>query len=182
MDWDSLCRSERWAFAFSAKKDWKPKLRSDIKKIAETSRSYDVVYFITNQFAADKDKAKLQDDLSKQYSFRVQILDRSWIVAKVYANGHLAMAIDTLAIEGAQSEIIQKFGPNDAARLAELAELDKQIADPNRYVDTRFQLASDCYRSAILARGLERPRAECPPSAPMAQIWGCKLRRVWASS
>ncbi|MDO7834360.1 hypothetical protein Q4610_04815 [Sphingobium sp. HBC34] len=152
--------SERWAFAFSAKKDWKPKLESDIKKIAETSRAYDVVYFITNQFAADRDKAKLQDDLSKQYSFRVQILDRSWIVEKVYSNGHLAMAIDTLAIEGAQSEIIQKFGPNDAARLAELAELDKQITDASRYVDTRFQLASDCYRSAILARGLERPRSE----------------------
>lgn len=152
--------SERWAFAFSAKKDWKPKLKSDVKKIAETDRSYEVVYFITNQFAADKDKAKLQDELSKQYSFRVHILDRSWIVEKVYANGHLSMAIDTLAIEGAQSEIIQKFGPNDAARVAELAELDKQIADPTRYVDTRFQLASDCYRSAILARGLERPRAE----------------------
>ena len=152
--------SERWAFAFSAKKDWRPKVKSDVKKISETGRSYDVVYFVTNQFAADKDKAKLQDDLSKQYSFRVHILDRSWIVKKVYENGHLAMAIDTLAIEGAQSEIIQKFGPKDAARVAELAELDKQIADPSRYIDTRFQLASDCYRSAILARGLERPRAE----------------------
>lgn len=152
--------SERWAFAFSAKKDWKPKLKSDVEKIADTGRSYDVVYFITNQFAADKDKAKLQDELGKIYSFRVHILDRSWIVEKVYTNGHLAMAIDTLAIEGAQSETIQKFGPNDAARVAELAELDKQIADPSRYVDTRFQLASDCYRSAILARGLERPRAE----------------------
>ena len=152
--------SERWAFAFSAKKDWKPKLKSDVKKIAETGRSYDVVYFITNQFASDKDKAKLQDDLSKQYSFRVQVLDRSWIVEKVYVNGHLTMAIDTLAIEGAQAETVQKFGPKDAARTAELAELDKQITDSSRYVDTRFQLASDCYRSAILARGLERPRAE----------------------
>lgn len=25
-------------------------------------------------------------------------------------------------------------------------------------------------------------RGGCPPSAPMAQILGCKLRRVWASS
>lgn len=152
--------SQRWAFAFSAKKDWKPKIKSDVKKIAETGRAYDVVYFITNQFAADKDKAKLQDDLSKQYSFSVRIIDRSWIVEKVYSSGHLAMAIDTLAIEGAQAENVKKFGPKDAARAAELTELDKQISDSNRYVDTRFQLASDCYRSAILARGLERPRAE----------------------
>jgi hypothetical protein len=151
---------ERWAFAFSAKRDWKAKVKSDVKKISETGRSYNVVYFITNQFAADKDKSKIQDDLGKLYNFRIQILDRAWLVEKVYANGHLVMAIDTLAIEGAKAEIIQKFGPKDAARAAELAELDKQISNPNRYVDSRFQLASDCYRSAILARGLEKPRAE----------------------
>lgn len=151
---------ERWAFAFSAKKDWKPKLKSDVKKIAETGRAYDIVYFITNQFASDRDKAKLQDELSSRYSCRVFVLDKSWIVEKVYANAHLSMAIDILAIEGAKSETVQKYGPKDAARSAELAELDKQIADPNRYVGARFQLASDCYRSAILARGLERPRFE----------------------
>lgn len=152
--------SERWAFAFSAKKDWKAKVKSDVAKIAGTNRAYNVVYFITNQFAAEKDKAKIQDELSKKYLFRVQILDRSWIVEKVYSNGHLDMAIDTLAVEGAQVGIVQKFGPKDAARAAELAELDKQISDPGRYVDSHFQLASDCYRSAILARGLEKPRAE----------------------
>lgn len=118
------------------------------------------VYFITNQFAAEKDKAKLQDQLSEEYPFRVVILDRSWIVAKVYENGHLGMAISALAIEGAQSDAIQKFGPRDAARSAELTELDKQTSDSERYVGARFQLASDCFRSAILARGLERPQAE----------------------
>ena len=148
---------ERWAFAFSAKKDWKAKLKSDVKKIAGTGREYDLVYFITNQFAADKDKAKLQDQLSEEYPFRVVILDRSWIVAKVYENGHLGMAISALAIEGAQSDTILKFGPRDAARSAELTELDKQTSDSERYVGARFQLASDCFRSAILARGLERP-------------------------
>ena len=151
---------ERWAFAFSAKKDWKAKLKSDVKKIAGTGREYDLVYFITNQFAADKDKAKLQDQLSEEYPFRVVILDRSWIVAKVYENGHLGMAISALAIEGAQSDTILKFGPRDAARSAELTELDKQTSDSERYVGARFQLASDCFRSAILARGLERPQAE----------------------
>jgi len=32
--------SERWAFAFSAKKKWRGKLRSDIAKIASTGRDY----------------------------------------------------------------------------------------------------------------------------------------------
>lgn len=152
--------SQRWAFAFSAKKDWKPKLKADVKKIVGTCRGYVVICFITNQFASDKDKASLQDTLSSQYSCRISVFDRSWIVEKVYANDHLSMAIDVLAIEGAQSEVVRKSGPKDAARSAELIELDKQISDPDRYVGVRFQLASDCYRSAILARGLERPRAE----------------------
>jgi hypothetical protein len=120
---------ERWAFAFSAKKDWKPKFKSDVEKIIETERCYNVIYFVTNQFAADRDKAKLQDELSRKHSCKVWVLDRSWIVEKVYANGHLSMAIDVLGIEGAQSTKIQKFGPKDAARKAELDELDKQIAD-----------------------------------------------------
>lgn len=152
--------SEQWAFAFSAKKDWKPKLKSDVKKLVETGRPYAVVYFVTNQFASDKEKANLQDSLSKLHSCRIVILDRAWITEKVYANGHLSMAIDALAIEGAQAETIRKFGPKDAARSTELANLDKQIADTNRYLNARFQLASDCLHSAILARGLERPRAE----------------------
>jgi hypothetical protein len=152
--------SEQWAFAFSAKKDWKPKLKSDVKKLVETGRSYAVIYFVTNQFASDKDKSNLQDSLSKLHSCRVVILDRAWITEKVYANGHLSMAIDALAIEGAQAEAIRKFGPKDAARSTELTELDKQIADTNRYLNARFQLASDCLHSAILARGLERPRDE----------------------
>jgi hypothetical protein len=41
-----------------------------------------------------------------------------------------------------------------------LEELDKQIADPRRYKGARYQLVEDCLRSAILARGLERPRNE----------------------
>ena len=152
--------SEQWAFAFSAKKDWKPKLKSDVLKLVETGRHYAVIYFVTNQFASDKDKSNLQDSLSKLHSCRVVILDRAWITEKVYANGHLSMAIDALGIEGAQAETIRRFGPKDAARSTELAELDKQIADTHRYLNARFQLASDCLHSAILARGLERPRAE----------------------
>ena len=156
----SAAGSERWAFAFSAKRRWKSKLISDVEKIATTGRGYTVITFITNQFVSDRAKAELQDELSESTGSRVVIHDRAWIVERVYANGHLAMAIDALAIEGAQAEAVRKFGPNDAARAAELAELDKQIADPTRYQEARFQLAEDCLRSAILARGLERPQAE----------------------
>src|SRR5947209_3105859 len=50
--------SERWAFAISAKADWRTKVRSDIKKIAETKRGYSKAFFITNQFVRDRDRAE----------------------------------------------------------------------------------------------------------------------------
>jgi hypothetical protein len=113
-----------------------------------------------NQFAAAKDVASIKDEFGKSHSCRIEIIDRAWITEKVYNNGHLSMAIDALGIEGAQAETIQKHGSRDAARSVELAELDKQIADTNRYQHARFQLASDCLHSAVLARSLGRPRAE----------------------
>ena len=42
--------AERWAFAFSAKKAWKPKVVSDLKSILSTGRGYTVIYFFSNQF------------------------------------------------------------------------------------------------------------------------------------
>jgi hypothetical protein len=90
----------------------------------------------------------------------VHILDRGWIVAKVYDCGHLDLAISTLGIEGVTSENLRRPGPRDTARQAELEELDRQITDPMRYQDARYQLVEDCLRTAILARGLERPRNE----------------------
>ncbi len=40
--------TERWAFAFSAKKEWKPKIKADVKSILSTDRDYKLVYFFTN--------------------------------------------------------------------------------------------------------------------------------------
>jgi len=48
---DPKAGNERWAFAFSAKKDWKTKVASDVRNIATTDRGYTRIYFITNQFA-----------------------------------------------------------------------------------------------------------------------------------
>jgi hypothetical protein len=151
--------NERWAFAFSAKRDWKPKLKSDVHKIFETGRNYKLVYFVTNQFVRDKDRAQIEDDLSTEHGVPIRILDRSWIVERVFEGRHIQLAIDTLGLSGAerQSRII---GPRDLEREAELTELDREISDPERYEGVQYQLAEDCLRSALLARSLERPRSE----------------------
>ena len=43
--------NEKWAFAFSAKKDWRAKLKKDVDSILSTKRDYTKIYFITNQNA-----------------------------------------------------------------------------------------------------------------------------------
>jgi hypothetical protein len=152
--------AERWAFAFSAKKKWRPKVKADVDNILSTSRDYKHIYFFTNQFVRDKERSDQEDALSKHAGVPVHIIDRAWIVEKIYEGGHLEFAIAALGIEGARSEKVSSAGPRDAARLAELEDLDRQVADPSRYQGARYQLVEDCLRSAVLARGLERPRSE----------------------
>ena len=157
-----LAGAERWAFAFSAKKAWKPKLRADVEKIRSTGREYSLVYFFTNQFVPDKERATCEDDVSKEFGIPVRIVDRLWIVEKVYAadHGRLAGYFAALGVDGVRTEEHRKAGPRDTERLQELELLDAQIADRSRYVGTRYQLVEDCLRSAVVARGLERPCSE----------------------
>ena len=148
---------ERWAFAFSAKKDWKAKVRSDIKNIATTRRGHTVAYFITSQYVKDKDRGKLEDEISEAHELTVRILDRSWIIDIVFKNGHKRLAVETLRME---IPLVSKQmrGPLDTARQAELDELETQIKDQNRYIGLGYQLVDDCLETALLARSLELPR------------------------
>src|SRR6266700_6893421 len=151
--------NERWAFAFSAKKDWRAKARSDVKSIAGTGRGYNKAFFLTSRFAKDKDRAALEDELSEKYGLDVRILDRTWIVEKVFANGR-----ETLAVEALKCSVplvpAPKKGPRDMSREAELKELEEQTSDPSRYAGLSYQLVEDALQAALLARGIELPRVE----------------------
>jgi len=78
--------SEDWAFAFSAKKAWPDKVRGDIAKIANLPRKFQKAFFMTNQPARDKMRAKLEAELTAKFGMPVSILDRTWIVRKVLDN------------------------------------------------------------------------------------------------
>jgi hypothetical protein len=151
--------SERWAFAFSAKKDWRGKVRSDVGKIVETKRGYTLIYFFSNQFIKDRDRAALEDDLGKTHGIPVRIVDRNWIVERVFNGKHFALAIDSLHI-GVSTPRPGVTGPRDAERRASLEELEQQIADQERYAGVEYQLAEDCLEAAIVARELELSRTE----------------------
>lgn len=151
---------ERWAFAFSAKRKWRDKVRSDVGNIVSTARPYRRIFFITNQYAPEKARAALEDELTASAGISVTILDRSWLLEKIYANDRLELAIRTLNLTGYEKRLEQRFGPRDTARLAELERLDAAVADTGRYRGAPFNLAEDALQSALLARGLERPRSE----------------------
>jgi hypothetical protein len=56
---------ERWAFAFSAKKNWRPKVEADIGKVVATNRGYRKVFFVTNQFVSIESALKWKTDSVK---------------------------------------------------------------------------------------------------------------------
>ncbi len=151
---------ERWAFAFSAKKRWKQKVRDDVASIVGTGRDYTRIYFITNQYAREKDRAELEDKLTRDTGIRVTILDRTWIIEQVFDRKLVGLAIEALGMTDVRATRIEKTGPQDTERLAELQQLDAQIEDPERYRHTPYALAEDSLRAALLSRGLGRPRAE----------------------
>ncbi len=151
--------NERWAFAFSAKEEWRAKAISDVKAIAGTGRGYTKAFFITSRFAKDKNRADLEDKLTKEYGLDVRILDRTWIVTKVFENGRERLAIENLKCTVPLVPTPKK-GPRDLSREAELKELEEQITDPSRYVGLSYQLVEDALQAALLARGIELPRAE----------------------
>lgn len=157
--WGKTAANERWGFAFSTKEAWQAKVKSDVASIVSTDRDYARIYCITSRYAPDKPRAALEDKLQAEVGIPVTILDRTWILDKLYTNDRLSLAVETLGLTAAEAPTAQ-IGPNDAARLRRLNELDRQIADPNRYREARYSLAEDCFTSALLARGLERPRSE----------------------
>jgi hypothetical protein len=151
--------SERWAFAFSAKKDWKGKVRSDVEKIAETARGYSKAFFVTNQYVPDKARASMEDALRKAHGIDVRIFDRTWILDRVFTNGHESLAIKELEIALAPQHEVRR-GPLDTQREQDLEEVEHRIQLALQQGRGAFELVNDALEAADLTRGLERPRTE----------------------
>ena len=146
---------ERKAFAFSAKKEWRSKVKSDVSAIAGTGRNYDHIYFVTNQFVASKKSAEVQDELVTAHGIPVTILDRTWLLDRVLLHGSMNIAVEELGVGNGTETQRKRLGPNDTARGNELADLENQIADGTMYQGHPAALAEDARRAALLARGLE---------------------------
>lgn len=150
---------ERIAFAFSTYKDWSGKARHDVKGISETGRSYTKVYFVTSQFARDRTRARLEDELNKEYNIKVVILDRTWILDKVFENKREKLAIKELGL-GEGLEERKEVGPLDYQRSKHLIDTNKKIEEDVGNDHITIRTIEDCLNTAILAAELEAPKKE----------------------
>jgi hypothetical protein len=150
--------SERWAFAFSAKRTWAEKARSDVAGIVATKRGYQRIFFVTSRAARAKDRARLEDELTAEAGVPVTILDRSWIVDEVIEKDRRDLAFHYFGI-GEESRD-RDVGPEDYSRTRQLAEVERELADPSAFGGMEMHRATEALVAAKLARSLELPRVE----------------------
>ncbi|WP_144214015.1 hypothetical protein [Flavobacterium anhuiense] len=169
--WD---KDENWAFAVSAKKDWKSKVKSDVKKIIGTNRGYTRIYFFSNQKISSRNKKELQDQIKNDSGLELIILDAEWIADKIFSSGLLNDAIDCLNISAVYKEE-KVIGSRDAERKLALEEIEKSINCTNRSLEVDSQLIEDSLRSAILSRNLELSKTETIGKFERARNFAKKL-------
>lgn len=150
---------ERWAFAFSAKKRWQEKVKSDVKNIVSTQRRYDRIHFFTNQNDSKKKRLEIEDKLSKAFQIPVTVYERNWLVDKTMTNDHTDIAYEVLGI-GEYNPEYEIMGPLDTGRKIELDKLEGMIRKVEDSGLTHFTLVAASLRAAELSRELERPRYE----------------------
>lgn len=152
---------ERWAFAISAKADWRSKVKSDVKKIVETitaGREYKKIFFISNQLIPDKKRAEVEDDLRSKYGIDVRILSMDWLLDAVFRNeNNRKIAVNTLGLsENLLDE--KRLGEKDYKRQQELDEIETILRDLS--IIKAAEIIKHARRSVILSRELEKDEQE----------------------
>ncbi len=154
--YNNVAHSERWAFAISAKKDWKPKLKSDVKKIIATNkehgRGYTRIFFVTNQFVSDKKRAEAEDDLRREYQIDIRILDKTWLLDNTFKNDNQKIAISSFNMSDELNDVIEE-GTNDTRRKRRLDEIEKELQNISDLKPARIIKISE--ESVELLRELE---------------------------
>lgn len=118
---------EKWAFAISCKKQWKPKVTGDIEKIANTNREYTRALFFSNQFIKSSTRADVEKDLSEKYGVEVSIFDALWCTNAVFNHGCIDVALTCLNFSEEYRKKQEIVGELDKKRQERLDEIEKGI-------------------------------------------------------
>jgi hypothetical protein len=181
---DGKSGDENWAFAFSAKKAWKDKARSDVSGIVSTGRPYHRIFFITSRPARQVDRLALEAQLTSETGVPVIILDREWIISRVFARGHRDIVFEQLkAGEYCPDEV--KLGPKDYERQQVLDEIETRLSRLGNEVPDQMQSIADSFEAARLSRELERPSYETEGrfrrAIRLAKKYGTTVQRLRAT-
>lgn len=154
--YNDQAHNERWAFAISAKKDWRSKVKSDVKKIISTNtdfnREYKKIFFLTNQFVSDKKRAELEDDFKSDYNIDVRILDKNWLIENTFKDENQKIAIDAFNMSD-EFEETKIEGTLDFQRKKRLREVEEELKNLKEVKDARkVKLSAE---TVDLARQLE---------------------------
>ncbi|MCM1142579.1 MAG: hypothetical protein NC453_28750 [Muribaculum sp.] len=151
---------ELWAIAISCKKDWKSKVRSDVKKIIETQRGYTHVKFFTNQPVPSKQRFDCEASLLKEFGIDVKIFDASWLKQSVFDNDNINVAVDELNLSEQYKKKVLKQGASDCKRTEQLNEIENEIQIYGHIEGTDCEYIELLREAARLSRELERPKEE----------------------
>ena len=148
--------TERWAFAISAKKDWKAKVKSDVTKIAKVNqdenRGYTKVFFMSNQYISDKKRADIEDELRKLYSLDIRVIDRTWLLDKTLKSiSNIEIAIKSFGLSDSFIDEVQ-VGENDFRRKQEYGQIENKLMYDKVKPSEMVSLSK---KSLVLARELE---------------------------
>lgn len=144
--------NEKWAFAFSLKKDWKSKCNSDIEKIINTQRGYTKIYFVTNQSIKNDKRLEYQDEKKKETGLEIIIFDKTWILDKTLNSKNIEL-IKILNITQPLQET--QIGPNDLKKKNRIEEIEKMLNDYATKKILNQDVIDLSIESAILSRDLE---------------------------
>lgn len=151
--------NEPFGFAFSAKKAWTEKARKDVRGIYNLKRGYRRIYFVTNQAARDKTRASIEKELSTECGVDVVILDKTWILDRVFTNKRERLAIDELEMSDGLEEV-RRVGPLDFQRRQRLEDLNTLIEGAVSNSMVTHSVVRAALDAAILAKELDEPRTQ----------------------
>lgn len=151
-----LAAEERWAFAISAKRDWRSKIKSDVAKICkiedEKHRGYKKIFFMSNQYIPDKKRADTEDELREKFGIDVRILDRTWLLDRVFASKeNINVTVHSLELSDSFIDEVQT-GRRDFERKNHLEEIEQRLKDTTIKCSEKVELVQN---AVILGRELE---------------------------
>lgn len=97
-------------FQFSLQKDWKTKLRKDVKKVVRNGFRPATYVYVTNQDILTAQRDKVKEEISREYPFEIEPLGLEWLRVRLESPPYLAVRRQYLGLD---ETTLPAFLPSD---------------------------------------------------------------------